>query len=229
MKEKEWLVCTDPEKMLKQLAKLKRKLSARKQRLYCVACCRRLWPYLEEVSRRAVEVAERNADGQATLDELRGAHDAGLRANRNRFGMRGLMAHAADPAPWALAKWGWEAVEGTSRPSAALPGKVIFAVPYGASAVGERIQAASSVLAGILRDIAGNPFCDVMFEASWRTSNVGALAQAIYEERAFDRLPILADALEDAGCDKSDILEHTRETGEHARGCWVVDLILGKG
>jgi hypothetical protein len=229
MKEKDWLVCTDPEKMLKQLAKLKRKLSARKQRLYCVACCRRLWPYLEEVSRRAVEIAERYADGQATLDDLEQAHDAGLRANRNRFGMRGLMAHAADPAPWALAKWAWEAVEGTSRPSAALPGKVILAVPYGASAVGEGVQAATGALAAILRDIAGNPFRDVGFDSSWRSANVTALAQSIYGERAFDRLPILADALEDVGCDRPDVLKHCRDAGEHARGCWIVDLILGKG
>jgi hypothetical protein len=64
---------------------------------------------------------------------------------------------------------------------------------------------------------------------TWRTSNVTALAQAIYCDRAFDRLPILADALEDAGCDNADILNHCRQPGEHVRGCWVVDLVLGKG
>ena len=62
----------------------------------------------------------------------------------------------------------------------------------------------------------------------WRTSNVTALAQAIYDDRAFDRLPILADALEDAGCTDADILNHCRQPGEHVRGCWVVDLVLGK-
>ena len=54
------------------------------------------------------------------------------------------------------------------------------------------------------------------------------MAQSIYDDRAFDRLPILADALEDAGCDKADILNHCRQPGEHVRGCWVVDLVLGK-
>jgi hypothetical protein len=63
---------------------------------------------------------------------------------------------------------------------------------------------------------------------AWRTANVTALAQAIYDERAFDRLPSLADALEDAGCDNQDILQHCRSGGEHVRGCWVVDLLLGK-
>ena len=54
------------------------------------------------------------------------------------------------------------------------------------------------------------------------------IAQGIYDERAFDRLPILADALEDAGCDNADILAHLRSPGPHVRGCWAVDLILGK-
>jgi hypothetical protein len=68
----------------------------------------------------------------------------------------------------------------------------------------------------------------VTVEQSWLTSNVTALAQSIYDERAFDRLPILANALEDAGCDNADILNHCRQPGEHVRGCWVVDLLLGK-
>jgi hypothetical protein len=80
----------------------------------------------------------------------------------------------------------------------------------------------------LLRDIFGNPFRAVAVKSSWRSSTVVSLAQAIYEEPAFDRLPILADALEDAGCDHADILEHCRGPGPHVRGCWVVDLILGK-
>ena len=61
-----------------------------------------------------------------------------------------------------------------------------------------------------------------------RTPNVIAIAQTIDAERAFDRLPILADALEDAGCTNADVLEHCRQPPEHARRCWVVDLLLGK-
>jgi hypothetical protein len=57
---------------------------------------------------------------------------------------------------------------------------------------------------------------------------VRKIVKAIYDERAFERMPILADALEDAGCDDQDILNHCRQSGEHVRGCWVLDLLLGK-
>jgi hypothetical protein len=65
-------------------------------------------------------------------------------------------------------------------------------------------------------------------DPSWLTSTVVALAEGIHQERAFDRLPILADALQDAGCDNDDILNHCRQPGEHVRGCWVVDLLTGR-
>jgi hypothetical protein len=79
------------------------------------------------------------------------------------------------------------------------------------------------------RDIVGNPFRPVTFDPSWRTSTAHALAQGIYADRAFDRLPILADALQDAGCENADILTHCRDLQfAHVRGCWVVDLVLGK-
>jgi hypothetical protein len=81
----------------------------------------------------------------------------------------------------------------------------------------------------LVRDILGNPFRPVRVDPVWQTGTVVSLAQAIYDERAFDRLPILADALEDAGCTNADILNHCRQPGEHVRGCWVVDLLLGKG
>ncbi|MBN9121064.1 MAG: hypothetical protein J0I06_18250 [Planctomycetes bacterium] len=73
----------------------------------------------------------------------------------------------------------------------------------------------------------GNPFRPVAFDPAWLTSTVIALAAGIYEDKAFDRMPILADALQDAGCDSTDILNHCRGSGPHVRGCWVVDLILG--
>jgi hypothetical protein len=68
----------------------------------------------------------------------------------------------------------------------------------------------------------------VAFDPCWRSETAVSLASAIYAERAFDRLPILADALEEAGCDHPDILAHCRGDGPHARGCWVVDLVLNK-
>ncbi|HVK19447.1 MAG TPA: hypothetical protein VM533_21110 [Fimbriiglobus sp.] len=86
----------------------------------------------------------------------------------------------------------------------------------------------SDALAGRFRDIFGNPFRPVTADSSWLTSTVVALARTIYHEWAFDRLPILADALEEAGCDDADVLTHLRGDGPHARGCWAVDLVLGK-
>ena len=83
---------------------------------------------------------------------------------------------------------------------------------------------------GFVRDIF-NPFRPVTIDPAWLTWNDGTvvkLAESIYDERAFDRMPILADALEEASCTNADILAHCRGRGPHVRGCWAVDLILGK-
>ncbi|MCE9568122.1 MAG: hypothetical protein K8U57_39470 [Planctomycetes bacterium] len=82
--------------------------------------------------------------------------------------------------------------------------------------------------AALCRDIFGNPFRPVVADPAWLTTTVVALATGIYTDRAFDRMPILADALQDAGCDTPAVLNHCRADNIHVRGCWVVDLILGK-
>jgi hypothetical protein len=82
--------------------------------------------------------------------------------------------------------------------------------------------------ADLVRCVFGNPFRPVAFAPGWRTPTVLALAGAIYEEKAFERLPILGDALIDAGCDDAELLGHCRGPGPHARGCWPVDLLLNK-
>src|SRR5262249_37771659 len=80
----------------------------------------------------------------------------------------------------------------------------------------------------LMHDIFGNPFRPTAVDPDWLTSTVALLARGIYEERAFDRMPILADALQDAGCDSDDLLTHLRGSGPHVRGCWALDLVLGK-
>ncbi|QDU22206.1 hypothetical protein [Urbifossiella limnaea] len=80
----------------------------------------------------------------------------------------------------------------------------------------------------LVRDIFGNPFRPVPFDPSWRTEAVVGLARGMYESRDFGPIPVLADALEDAGCADADVLGHCRGPGPHVRGCWVVDLVLGK-
>jgi hypothetical protein len=89
-------------------------------------------------------------------------------------------------------------------------------------------RAEAAVQAQLLRCIAGNPFCPVEVCRGWVSPDGLALAQAVYDDRAFEQLPILGDALEDAGCTEAAILDHCRDTGPHARGCWVVDAVLGK-
>ena len=80
----------------------------------------------------------------------------------------------------------------------------------------------------LLRDIFGNPYRAVCFDPSWITPQVFALAQGIYEQQAFDQMPYLANTLEEAGCMDADILHHCRQSGKHVKGCWAVDLVLGK-
>ena len=78
-------------------------------------------------------------------------------------------------------------------------------------------------------DVAGNPFRPVAFAPAWRTATVLALARRMYETREFSAMPILADALQDAGCHDDDVLSHCTAGGVHVRGCWVIDGVLGVG
>ena len=82
--------------------------------------------------------------------------------------------------------------------------------------------------AALLRDIFGNPFRPVAFDPTWCTADSLTIAGRMYESRDFSAMPILADALEEAGCTNPDVLLHCREPGVHVRGCWVVDGVLGK-
>jgi hypothetical protein len=82
---------------------------------------------------------------------------------------------------------------------------------------------------GLLKEVAGDPFHPATFSPAWRTDTAVALARQMYDSRDFGAMPILADALQEAGCDCEDVLNHCRDAGAtHVRGCWVVDLLLGK-
>jgi hypothetical protein len=92
-------------------------------------------------------------------------------------------------------------------------------------------QAEEEAQADLLREMLGNPFrpkCAEPAWLAWGSGTVVRLAETIYHDRAFDRLPVLADALEDAGCQDADILGHCRQPGPHVRGCWAVDLLTGR-
>jgi hypothetical protein len=88
----------------------------------------------------------------------------------------------------------------------------------------------NAAIVRLLREIFGSPFRPVVFDPVLRTTDVMALARGIDAERAFDRMPILADALQDAGCANEELLLHLRDVKQkHVRGCWALDLVLGKG
>jgi hypothetical protein len=86
-----------------------------------------------------------------------------------------------------------------------------------------------AVQAALLRDLIDHPFRPAAFDPSWRTADTVGLARAVYEDRAFERMPLLADALMDAGCADEQVLGHCRSAGPHVRGCWVVDRVFGRG
>jgi hypothetical protein len=101
------------------------------------------------------------------------------------------------------------------------------AVKWSASAYQLKAERAAQGL--LLRDVYGNPFRPVTLDPAWGTPEVLLMAQSLYEERRFEDMPVLADALEEAGCQDAAVLEHCRVPGPHVRGCWVLDLLLGKG
>jgi hypothetical protein len=213
--EQEWLTCTDPTPMVGFVIST---ASDRKLRLFTCACCRRIWHRLSaEIGRGAVLSAELHADQLISDDEL---IEARIKAE-----IAHVMPFVPDSAAFCTT---WLDTGGfpVFRIVLGVDDAPVIAAGFCDNYSDERICQAA-----IMRDIFGNPFHQVIIEPAWLASDnctIPKLVQAIYEERAFDRLPILADALEDAGCDNANILEHCRKPGEHAKGCWVVDLLLGK-
>ena len=94
--------------------------------------------------------------------------------------------------------------------------------------IGDATRSHANYQASLVRDIYGNPFRPVTFDPAWRSATAAGLAGSMYTARDFAAMPILADALEESGCDNPDVLAHCRGPGPHVRGCWVVDLVLGK-
>jgi hypothetical protein len=208
MTEAAWLSATDPEPMLHFL---RGKASDRKLRLFAVACCRLVSDQIgDERFRQALDVAERFAEGEANEEERREA-EAATRGAWN------MPAEAA--ARGALTEDPFVAAAVAAHHAA-------WAAPSSPRAMERTSQAA------LLRCLLGPlPFHLPLLEASWLFSSdriAVKLARTIYSERAFHLLPILADALEDGGCADELILTHCRGPGPHARGCWLVDCLLGK-
>ena len=230
MTEAEWLPGTDPQKLLECLHG---KASDRKLRLLACAFCRRLWGELRDRGRAAVEVAERFAEGRARDKERRAAWRAareeagGLSVSRrSRAAGRHVSAgecDAADAASYAPC-------------TAAFYAALYTGLNGCGGSAGRRSKRELKAQCELVREVFGNPFRPLALASVWRTANVARLAGAAYEERTLPagtldnhRLAVLADALEDAGCTEAGLLDHLRGPGPHVRGCWAVDLLLGKG
>lgn len=257
MTEDEWLKRDSwPEGLLRELhtvmTKGEAKVSDRMLRLFRCACCRHVENFVgDEPARRTISVVERHVDGLALDEELQAAGDAIERAVHESYeeACRTLpvdatvwlsapipslhlleaVAHAAGRTPGSILMGGWIAL------AMNVAMKCRLAVTHAASEFGKDdkfvTQAALRTHLTLLRDCLGNPFRPISLNTAcleWNDGIIPKLAQSIYEERAFERMPILADALEEAGCTDADILNHCRHQGEHVRGCWVVDLMLGK-
>ncbi|OAI55046.1 hypothetical protein AYO44_13655 [Planctomycetaceae bacterium SCGC AG-212-F19] len=223
MTELEWMVCDDSQKML---SFLRSRASDRKLRLFGCACYRQIWFLVTDApSRNVIEYAERFADGNVTEKQLMLMRQVASNLAVLTQAWGAWIVAEADA--WDCAIGARESTVSITRYDAAEQEPTGLAVAR-AIALLQGENGASIAQCKLLREMFGNPFRPVALSSAWQTTNVVALARAIYDERAFDRMPILADALEDAGCDNADILNHCRQPGEHVRGCWVVDLLLGK-
>jgi hypothetical protein len=256
MTEAEWLAATGPTPLLVYLRGCRVpdrdevipgdgpavRCSGRKVALFVTAVCERVWlAPINEPTRRGMTYLQQYAAGEISLpdllrsledvrredergwhrpyfpfytarvDEPQAAHHiAGKTAVVTAWAMAHEVLHRSDPAEIERLGDNWrrhERAEAEWR---------------------QAYRQVETCQAGLLRDIVGNPFRPVTVDPAWLTPTVVARAEGIYGDRTFDRIPILADALADAGCDNTDVLAHCHIDGEHVRGCWAVDLVLGK-
>jgi hypothetical protein len=251
MTEQDWLTGTDPHAMLDYLREIGEP-SARKVRLFAAACCRRVWGHLKDRrSRRLVEVAEAFADGTASERRLRAAFNRAAAAQEaiHHEGGDAVDQSAAEAVlglreDLQLGQVFEGVAEAVGETRAAAAWERIYRTPgkhYRQQEAEHRaecdagVAAEQVVQASFLRDLVGNPFRRGRAEPSWRTRTAVALALPAYEERDLpaghldpDRLAVLADSLEEAGCTDAALLGHLRGPGPHVRGCWAVDAVLGK-
>lgn len=201
----QWDVWTDLKPMLDDCK------DERKLRLFACACARTLWDTMSARYRAAVELAEQFADGKATNAKRKRAKEQCESAQRTEGRTQSASAAtdclATDPesAAWNGA---WAAATGAFNSK-----------PW---------RAARARQADLLREIFGNPLRPVPVNPEWLTWNRGTVprvAQRIYDTQNFAALPVLADAVEDAGCTDAALLEHLRRPTGHVRGCWALDLL----
>jgi hypothetical protein len=241
MTAEEWLKCEDPQQLIPFVGRFRP--DERKLRLYAVAGCRRVLHLMsDERSRAAVEVAERFADSSATEEERDAAWEAADQATTDVW-LATTEDASGTTSNWDSPNMSAAAASNAIGPSEDFVGETaelfyLAANPIDTAhlAVRERGENGDAVAKSecaihlqLIRDIFGNPFRDVSFNPAWRTDTAVSLARGMYDSREFGAMPILADALQDAGCEDEAILMHCRDANQpHVRGCWVCDLVLGK-
>jgi hypothetical protein len=228
MTEAEWLASSSPGAML---AHLRGRAIDRKLRLFAVACCRRFWELLPDGRiREAVEAAERFADGEIDAAALGDTHAAAEQAVASPYDPKNVAGGAVlcAAAPNVDSPFMQRAVRAVAD----------HAGPHPDEVRAKRIKQECAASSDRLREVFGNPFRPVTIDPAvltWREGTIPKLAQSVYDERELPSghldhhsLAVLADALEDAGCTSPAILDHCRSEGPHVRGCWVIDMLLGK-
>lgn len=213
--------------------------SYRKMRLAACACCRRALVEEADIG-SLVDIGERWADGLVELEEVFQEVDRNRDYNSDNDGsirrsVVFMMFFCDSERLGATA----DRLLGNrdSRIAAANDVRCIYGNPFPEQPQGP-LHWLGTATAGVIRMFAGSPMrptpepyrstMNIEIDPRWLSSTVLDLARTIYDERLFERMPILADALMDAGCDSEEIINHCRGTGPHVRGCWVVDLLLGK-
>jgi hypothetical protein len=232
--EANWLSRAKPSDLLTMYTRKARQTKAapRLLRLCACACAWQLEPWLrpqDAVCRTAVAAAEAFADGVGDPAALARLADEVFPLGPGMYSrfpprimpVRTAFRETLNPDPSTAAAGAVTCAEIATADGADSRARVVVTGEVGPSRI-------TPVLAGLVRDVLGNPFRPpVPLAPAWVTATVAGLASTIYATGAFDRLPILADALEDAGCTDKALLAHCRGPGPHARGCWAVDLVRG--
>ena len=220
MTESQWL---SPGNLTEHVDFLYARKHRRKLRLFSIACCRQLSRWIDEPRLfDALLRAELFADGELsdstigkwrrTVNKLEDERRRKAREWTPQLSVYHYVRTVCLEGQYAGFTDNWRALV------------------YHGGSFGEEVATRGSQLAhDLLLEIFGNPFRPIPFLPEWRTDTAVSLAAQMYESRDFSAMPILADALQDAGCDNEDVLNHCRDANQtHVRGCWVVDHVLGK-
>ena len=226
MTEAEWLTCTNPRLLLRSLHG---RASERKLLLFACACCRLVWHLLPDLCRQLVVAVEQYADRETRPSDLVTLFDGYYPHQVAVSAVPGgnQAAEAVGHLGWRW-RWGtnanewqdWLMSDCVARSAAEALAK---SLPWQ-----EARQLEGRILHDIFGPLAFRPVALYLAWIAWNGGTIPKLAQASYHDHSFDSLPVLADALEEAGCDDASILDHCRQPGRHFRGCWVVDLLLGR-